>query len=213
MNSILTVLQPAASRDLTTLAVVKEELGITDGKTDALLKRWISEVSNGIQSYMDRVLVQEKLRESIQFHPLTWGWQSERAVLKLARFPVTAIDSLSADGTDLVADTDYEFTTAGLVYRLNSEGRRATWSACNIVVEYWAGYPAGAPERLVFQEAALIWMKHRWSSRTRDPALRSYVVPGVLEETYWVGPTTPGSDPGVPAEVASKLDGFIEVKV
>jgi hypothetical protein len=58
-QSLLTLLTPASNRELTTLAVVKDEIDTTGGDSDARLLRWIAEESERIETYLGRVLAQE----------------------------------------------------------------------------------------------------------------------------------------------------------
>ena len=96
-SSLLTVLTPASSRALTTLATVKDEIGITDDAADARLQRWIDEASERIETYLGRVLTAETVRE-------TFRLTGAPGCLGLARRPVTAIVSIDVDSVTLASD-------------------------------------------------------------------------------------------------------------
>ena len=67
-QSLLTVLTPASSRALTTLANVKDEIDVTSDDSDARLERWIVEESERIETYLGRVLAQEVVQETFRLH-------------------------------------------------------------------------------------------------------------------------------------------------
>jgi hypothetical protein len=66
MNSILTVTTPASSYDLTALATVKTELGITDNTENDKLRTWITQASIIAASYCRRVFARETLTETFR---------------------------------------------------------------------------------------------------------------------------------------------------
>src|SRR5581483_4195480 len=97
------------SYDLTTLAIVKDELGITGTKSDATLKRYLSSASASAAQYCNRVFPVETIKDQI------WA-QRDRyprivpggiPALKLSRFPIVTVASVTEDGTALVQDTDF----------------------------------------------------------------------------------------------------------
>lgn len=83
-----------------------------------------------------------------------------RNSIQLPEYPVTAIASISLDGTLLVEDDDYSWTSAGVLHRLPIGGLR-TWTG-TIEIEYTHGYATGdipAVLRLVcLQAAARAWI-------------------------------------------------------
>jgi hypothetical protein len=220
VETILKVLTPAASYDLTTLEIVKDELGITDSSSDTTLARWIAESSHRIAAYTERVWGLETVRQlwrfdHHQFQNAYFGWENRANPqgLRFDRYPIATITSLVEDDVyTLVEGQDYEVDqAAGVVYRIfqggvpNSE-LRWRWRR-KVVATYTAGYqlPAAVPLRL--QQATTELIKGRWGSRTRDPALRSFSIPGVIEKTYWGGGS---SDGDLPPEIVSILDGLID---
>src|SRR5262245_27002581 len=100
MESILTVVTPATSFDLTTVADVKADLGITGGASDALLTRYISESSVQIARACNRVFGEEELSELFRGRPFP---RHGTAPLILSRRPVSEIDSVTEDDVLLSA--------------------------------------------------------------------------------------------------------------
>jgi hypothetical protein len=202
-SSLLTVLTPASSRALTTLAAVKDEIGITDDTADPRLQRWIDEASERIETYLDRVLASETVRE-------TFRLTGSPGCLRLARRPVTAIDSIDVDGVTLASDQYEVDAAAGLLYPISGD-RRVLWCASTVIVTHTAGYASVAALPRPIETACLGLVRHRWAARDRDPMLRSLAIPGVATEQYWVG--APGDDGDMPPEVAALLDPFRTVSV
>ncbi len=202
-SSLLTVLTPASIRALTTLATVKDEIGITDDAADARLQRWIDEASERIETYLGRVLAGETVRE-------TFRLRGAPGCLRLARRPVAAVASIDVDGATLAND-QYEIdATAGLLYSIGGD-QRTRWAGCTVAVTYTAGYVSVQALPRPIETACLGLVRHRWAARDRDPMLRSLAIPGVVTEQYWVGAT--GDDGAMPPEIAALLDPFRTVTV
>jgi hypothetical protein len=202
-SSLLTVLTPASSRALTNLVTVKDEIGITGDEADERLQRWIDEASERIETYLDRVLAAETVRE-------TFRLSGAPGCFRLARRPVTAIASIDADGVTL-ASNQYEIdATAGLLYPISGD-RRVWWCGCTVIVAYTAGYASISALPRPIEAACLGLLRHRWAARDRDPMLRSLAIPGVATEQYWVGAT--GDQGDMPLEIAALLDPFRTVTI
>src|SRR5437762_1790061 len=106
---ILTVVTAAASTDLTTLAIVKSELGKTDGADDDILRRYLSAASIVASGYCNRVFAVETLKEEIwprRDSPPSVVCGSLSRV-QLVRYPVIALTSVTENGAALVAGTDF----------------------------------------------------------------------------------------------------------
>jgi len=191
----LTVLTPPSESDLTTLEVVKEELGIMDTGLDKMLSRWIS----------------EDLSETFRFDMQRTNLVYEVPPLRLSRYPVAELTSLIDMSTSLPIDPgSYDLDAEkGLIWRLSTMGWRSLWwtGYQDLIATYTAGYdlPDGAP--LPLQEAVLLLIKHRLAARSRDPNLRQQNVPGVLEQTWWV---PSGAESAIPPEVAMKIEPYRE---
>jgi hypothetical protein len=206
-ESLLTVTDAAESYNLVTLARVKAELGITGTDSDDLLNEIISEESATVADYCHRVFPSETVSETFRLKLMTGELLPEELIL--SRRPVTAIASITENATVLASD-DYETDLpAGLIYRLwdDCRGRWPAWGF-KIVVAYTAGYTT-TPAAV--SKACLTLVKHRWSARTRDPALKSETIEGVGQKQFWVGSTGDVGD--LPPEVADALDRYLDTSV
>lgn len=205
--AITTVIEAAASRDLTTLAIVKDELMIIDGASDAFLNRAITQASAAAATYCNRVLMAEKVKDEFWPRREVWPGQVQAGIapLQLARWPVQSIVSVTQDGDALADSTDYRLDAeAGQLWRLDGNGYPAYWLPYNITVNYIGGY-AAIPDDL--QDACIRLVKARWFARTRDPGLRGETTPGVYEAQYWLG-SGPGASGNMPPDVAGLLDSY-----
>jgi hypothetical protein len=105
----ITVVTPPSATALTTLATVKDELGITDSSQDARLTRLIAQASSAIEEYCDRLFGVQVVDET-----LSWN---ERARLVLSVAPIVEISSVTFDGTALdAAEWELESRGAGLIF-------------------------------------------------------------------------------------------------
>lgn len=188
MDSLVTVTAASDSYRLTTLSLLKAELGIVDPYSDGVLSRAILAASNSCTTYIRRTLACQDYTET--FRPT-----ESLEALSLSRMPIVSITSITED--DVALETIYfEFDDeAGLVYRLCS-GMRTCWSACKIVVVYRAGFVL--PEQTLIgntsystrtlphdiEQAAIIAAKARYLGAARDPSLGSYSIPGVISENF-----------------------------
>jgi hypothetical protein len=222
-TSILTVITPAPSQDLVSLATVRDELQ-SKASDNAYLTRIKRQASSAIASYCDRVFITETVSEQFRGRGPIFAFLGSGQYLgyladgastphsdpvTLRRFPVVSITSITEDGVVLAAGVDYELDAArGFINRLWNDMQRP-WDFDKLVVEYSAGYAADAvPDDL--QDAALRLITARYAARGRDPMLRQYSVPGVLEETFWVGAV--GDNGAMPPEVAGLIDQYREVR-
>lgn len=205
-TKITTVLSAASSYDLTTLAIVKEELSITSGGNDAQLQRYITSASIAAASYCNRVFPVETIKDEFwakrdAFPALITGGF---APLQLSRFPVTTLTSIAEDGVALVEDTDFKVDyAAGQVTRLNGIGNPRTWANAAIAIEYDTGF---APIPSDLADAIVRMVRARWDSKGRDPFLRAENIPGVRDVQYWV--PNPGEVGSFSPDVKDLLDGY-----
>lgn len=199
-SSVLTVAAPVTDRAMTTLATAKDELDITNNKSDARITRWIREESGVIEDHTKRVWVSEAVVETF--------FASERSPEKLTlnRRPVTAIASVTEDDVALVPGDYLLDAQAGLLIRLDSNGLPALWAASCTVVSYTGGYTSIQALPPGIEKACLRLLQHRTSARGRDPSLRSISLPGLQDESYFGGAT----DGGLPTEVCDLLEPYIE---
>ena len=204
ITTITTVTTAASSYDLTTLEAVKAELGLTDAKNDAVLKRYIAGASAAAAQYCGRVFPLEAVEDQIwparAGSPLSSAFEK----LQLSRWPVTEILSLTDDGVAKDEDADFVVDRAsGLLTRLDGSGRQCRWGSAPKVVSYKAGYGT-IPADL--EDAVIRMVKGRWLARGRDPNLKSQDIPGVLSQTWWIAT---GSESGnMSPDIADLLDNY-----
>lgn len=156
-STITTVLAAAASANLTDLATVKTELGITsnDTSSDAFLNLAIGQISGSIARHCKRTFVPELVMDQIDVQQDAYPAQTPGgfAQIVLSRWPVIKLNSvvqtLSSTSTlALVADRDFRLDAAnGGLLRLNQyTGVGSMWEALPLTITYLAGYGAAASE-------------------------------------------------------------------
>lgn len=205
----VTVSVPSNSTDLTTLARIKAELGITDTESDAVLEGLLDRASSAISTETRRVFGRETVTETLD--------GSGSRLLPLTRTPIVSVSAVTEDGT-AITDYSVEDAEAGALYRANGWGRSGgmwmwgteAFSSGYILpgyrdlrysVTYVAGYvlPGEASPNLpgAVEQACLETVKAWYLSRDADPALSSVQV-GQLRVAYRgesSGSTPPGSLP------------------
>ena len=200
----------AASKDMTVLATVLAELGLTatDAARDALIVTLIHQASAAIVGWCGREFAAETLVDEFR----TSGERSCIEALILSRRPVTAISAVVEDGTAL-SGADYEVDPAtGFLWRLDGADGRIAWAHARIQVTYTAGYVMLTTLPQDLERACIDLVKHRWFARARDATLKSREVVDVGREDYWVG-GIPGQDGGMPAEISVLLEPWRELRV
>lgn len=212
MNSVLTVVTPANSQDLTILANVKAELGITTTDEDVKLETWIDQSSSVIAGECNRVFGEETVSESFRIRaPFGMQWPEYRHV-KLKRYPVTAIASVVENGNTLTVDVDYEYDPeTGIMTRLWGDYTRR-WCFRTLVVTYTAGYALLGTLPEAIERATISLVKQYRFAATRDPLLKSEDIPGVLSQTFWVGSTGEKSN-GLPPDVETLIGPYKDVAI
>lgn len=209
-SSILTVVTPATTYDLTVLATVKSELGITDTASDAKLDLWIDQASGIFAAECNRVFAKETISEQFRLRRSDCLVRSRQDSLILARYPVASITSVTEDDVVLAA-TDYEVDKAtGLLYRL-SGGTRINWCAQKVVVVYVGGYDLLPELPQEIERAVISLVKQYHFGATRDPLLRGEEVVGVQRYDYRV---SSGSDDGAyPPEFEKMVQKYRRIVV
>jgi hypothetical protein len=217
-SSIIEVIAPAITHDLTTLDIAKEELGIDTDENDARLARWIRETSVYIERHCNRTLVKETVKEI--WHGADYWYlpevSQEIRPLNLRRYPVVEITSFgSVDEDPPLTMDDYQLDAfRGRLWRLH-EGQRSYWSwhwsntaLMSLEITYTGGYdnPDNLPPDL--QAACLALLKIRNDTFGRDRFIRSQEIPGVIKEEY-NNPASPGQS-GLPPEICEMLQPFQE---
>jgi hypothetical protein len=196
MDRILTVMSPAPSPDLASLATVKAALGITDGNSDSLLANYISIASVAAANLCDGQLLSETVSEQIRAYPFidSASLVNIPNYLRLKRTPVTSITSVVEDGIALAGGTDYEADfTRGNLTRLHND-LPVRWSFRKLVVQYVGGYvfpgPAVPPGILlppVIERAVVEIVKELYATSARDSAIRSEELAGIGKVEYFYG--------------------------
>jgi hypothetical protein len=122
-----------ATGDLTTLANVKQYLGITSSNDDALIARLVSSASQYVQTWLNRTLV------STTYSEIRDGNSSY--AMSPREYPITGVSSVTID--TVVVPLAADATKSG--YRFDSERVVLTdYSFAkgyqNVVINYTAGY-------------------------------------------------------------------------
>lgn len=206
---IVTIVTAADTHDLTTLATAKDELNILDSAQDDRIRRWIHEISGFIETYCNRTFASETVSELWR----TPGNGVDMDRLRLTRFPVSAVTSITEDADAALTTSDYETDAdAGWIYRMTgASGTRTRWYAQKIVVVYTAGYATLTDLPWQIETACLTLLQHRNAARGRgDPYLQQIDVPGLLTRRWWI---PSGDAAGLPPEVIDLLAPFREVNV
>jgi len=194
------VVTPGASLDLTTLATVKTELGITNTDSDAWLQTKITQTSVAIASACGRVFQQETVADYFNL-----GWRSNDGALVLSRYPVNEVVAVTQSNSVLPAD-QYEFQSSnGMLFRMRGDCR-SVWCGGRIIVTYSAGYVLLSTLPHDLEQACILLVKQNWYSKTRDPLVKSVSIPGVSTYDYWVGGVSQGG--GMPPEVQTLIQPY-----
>jgi hypothetical protein len=188
---MLTVIDPADTHRLITLASIKRQLNMTVDNDDVFLASLIDQASAIARSWCRRTFAEERVSE-------TFYLDRSAAAVELTRYPVTDIASVTVAGT-VLDPTEYEIEEAtGWLYRLNASGNRCARFCGRVVAEYTGGYilpdapQATLPEDI--QRAAALLVKGAYLARARDPAIRNEIVEGAGSFGYFgvtVGDLTP----------------------
>lgn len=212
------IVQAAASQDLISYAEVADELSSPRNR-EQRVKRYITDASAAIASYTRRVWRKEQVTQTFHeayFAHSHWHHYSYHRLdgtpkpLVLARYPVISIDQVTINGgNDTLTDSDWLVDKEkGLLFRASADTiGLLPWYGV-VAVTYTAGYASIDDVPPDVRQACMTLIRHRYSSAGRDPYLRSISVPGVQDESYWVG--TIGDNGAIPPEVAGLLAGYID---
>lgn len=166
---------------LTTLAYVKQRLGLSDVSSDAFLQAQIDWIEARALEYMQRNIEQQEYTETFKCarSRCTCARRQDPEVLVLTNFPLISITSITVDGTAITAD-DYE--TNNNVAAVKIPGITVD---NEVVIVYEAGY-ASVP--LPIKEAVTDLVMSRYYQRGGDPTklVRSETVPDVGSVDYTV---------------------------
>jgi uncharacterized phiE125 gp8 family phage protein len=181
---MLTVIDPADTHRLITLASIKSELQVSGGADDAFLTSLIDQASATARSWCRRTFAQETVSETVYL-------DRPASPIELTRYPVTEIASVTVAGT-VLDPVEYEVEDdTGWLYRLDASGGRCARFCGRVVVEYTGGYTLpDTPQSTLpddISRAAAVLVKGAYFARTRDPAIRSESVEGAGSFGYFSG--------------------------
>jgi len=129
----------------------------------------------------------------------SWRLSCAREALYLSRRPVTRIVSLTASGSPLVRDVDYELDAAsGKLARLSGD-RECWWQAGLVSVEYDGGFEEVPPD---LKAIAAQLAGGYWADDGVDPLEKRVSIPGVMDVERWVDSS---ADPQMPADILNAL--------
>lgn len=217
---------PADSQDLTVLANVKAELGITTTDEDVNLETWIDQASATVSDYCNRTFGQETDLETFRnrirlgsYDGLYYGGQGggfplgrhvEKIVLR--RTPIVSIESVIENDIELTEDVDYEADyTTGILTRLTNDFERR-WHFRKLEVTYTAGYELLGTLPIAIERATMTLIKYMRANATSDPFITSEAIPGVRTVQYAVGRFA-GSDTWPPQDVVNLIAPYRQVDV
>jgi hypothetical protein len=127
----ISILTAPKSTQLTLLATVKTELGVSGSADDALINTLIDQASSMIETYAHRPFYRAQFSEQLA--------SSKTTRMVLSRLPVLQLDAITYDGgAETVADYAIENAESGFVYL--STGFSTTGSPVEWVFSYRAGY-------------------------------------------------------------------------
>lgn len=205
MYSTFTVTTPASELSLLTVEELRAAVGVNDSSQDAALTalglRLSASIAKQCGVASDGVHPATLLSETCSevFRPAR-----HQQDLILARRPVSAITSVTENGTVLDA-ADYEIRRgSGILTRLSGD-RFSCFPCGKITVIYIAGFTT-APDDLKLAASKLA--AAIYSETARDPNLKRVDIPDVEEREYWVGPS---DDPLLSAEISDLLAPYRQV--
>ncbi len=145
MGTIIEVVTPAESRDLTTLATVKDRLNILDNEFDVVLSQIITSASSHIETIANRTFARERIKEIC---PGEGGFN-----LVVSARPIVTIHEILYDNDPIV---DFDVTKSDLASGIIWRETRWEWTPARwwtiestpvawmqdprFLVEYTAGY-------------------------------------------------------------------------
>lgn len=173
------------------------ELGVTPTADQTVqMEAVIGQVSGLIDSHLDRGLAQADVTDHFRW--------PRGDVLRLARWPVAEVLQVIESGIELAPEAWEVDETTGQLWRLVS-GARACWSDSGVTtVSYVGGYDLPDELPAGIQRAAIDQIKGTHFAASRDPALRSENLPGLIASSWAVpGGDTMGANVLLPGVVAA----------
>ncbi|QDD62651.1 phage gp6-like head-tail connector protein (plasmid) [Herbaspirillum seropedicae] len=150
---------PVGSNDLTTLANVKQWLGLDASSTDddELLQRLITAVSGYVQTWLNRTFLISPYVETLD------GKGKSR--MMCANYPITAVDSVVINGQAIGPSPDIH--SPGYYFDDYMIGLRSycfSRGESNVVLAYHAGFASVPPE---IEQACIEVIALRYSEKSR----------------------------------------------
>lgn len=178
---VLTILEPASHRRLTTIEAVRASLKLSPGEPDGNLADLIDRASAAIWGACNALWPLERVRE---ISPCL----RTRYQLYPARWPIVSVASIREGQSAVPADGWIVDAEAEAIYRLGPDGFPVCWSAEPVSIEYRAGYGLpGDTDRTLpadVEAVAIGLVREEWFSSGRDPTIRSETVPDVSAIAY-----------------------------
>lgn len=214
-SSMIAVVARATNRDLVSLAVVKEELGISTVPSDQIIGRYIARASQAIVGHCGREFARDSVAQTFRTATpanelvLAYGYPGSSGLSDYC-----AVASVDEDGLSLSPD-DYELdVAAGILFRLRGDCRSA-WRSRKVIVSYAVGFalPDDANPTLpdAVQGAALELIKAAKFNAARDPALRSEdILSGLYSYTLF---DSAKADTDWPAAVTAPLERYRNIQI
>lgn len=196
---MLEVINPTPSL-LTTPQAIKDELN-KPTLNETWLTTVIMEQSDRIERYCSRVFGRQSYRQTTRMSRpydefVLMGW------------PVASLTLFSENGI-VLSDSQYELDKdTGYMTRLAGD-LQIDWPAGKYVAEFTAGYllpgTVGANLPPSIERACKELAKGAVYAQTRDPQLKSLILPGVVEEVYFIGNPNGAS---LPVDVTGMIQPF-----
>src|SRR4030065_1386508 len=194
----ITVVTAVESYDLTELATVKAEMGITGSTDDTFIFRLITVASDAITTYCNRQFALARIKETMQ----SQGGKN----LALSYFPLITLHTLKYK-TVAVTAADYyvERLNAGIITNIDF------WENTDQLFSYEADYTYGyvlpsytATSTLpaAIEQAAIDTVRAMYMLRARDTTLLTEELPQVYKAAY-SSAASMGGGAGLPAYAAS----------
>jgi hypothetical protein len=186
---------------ITLLALLKQQLGITDIARDTELSMYLDMAGNAAERYIDNVIQLRDVKEYLSH---------ERTPIALRYWPASNLTSVMLDGVEVVADYQ-EIVQDGLAWVLKSTSEYSVnYTFKQMIVTYSAGYeplPADLGYALVTAGAA-----YEAQLVTGGP-LQKEVVNGVGSLTYDTASSMSSSVGMLPSAVVAVLNAYRRIHV
>lgn len=187
---------------LTSLATLKDELGITDSSKDVSLRRTIAQSSAKIETYVDRTLGRTIWTDTVTLP--VGGDLFDRLFLDV--YPLVSIQSVdwsnSAGGSGTLETSQYWVVSLSGTLYFSTSGVADFAAAISgsefltIAVNYTGGYilPDDTDRNLPpdIESAVIDVCKFLYFGQARNPLIRSETVPDVLQTSYFGGDQAEG---------------------